>query len=201
MFGKKKPAPAKGADKASKPNKIKIDLAFDRCRESIQTLLDQYQAQIDSLVAKMVSLKKEKRLVELDRYKERLKLVLGRQAKMQNLMDQVDNFSSMVDQAFAQTEVYGALRTVLTETNKIDVTPEIRGMLKQMSEFDDIFSKGLNQMDAVFGRVTSKISDIDTATAATTDAEIDSLVDARLSNLDEATTMEAEEDEGLFDLK
>ena len=94
----------KKVDKNAKPNKVKIELAFDRCKDSVQELLDQYQSTIDGYLAKMVALKKEGRLVEADRYKQKLKLVLGRQAKMNELMDQVEQFSYMIDEAFAKVE-------------------------------------------------------------------------------------------------
>ena len=93
-------------DKNAKPSKVKIEMAFDRCKDSVQELLDQYQATIDGYLAKMVALKKEGRLVEADRYKQKLKLVLGRQAKMNDLMDQVEQFSYMIDEAFAKSAVF-----------------------------------------------------------------------------------------------
>ena len=92
-------------DKNAKPSKVKIEMAFDRCKDSVQELLDQYQATIDGYLAKMVALKKEGRLVEADRYKQKLKLVLGRQAKMNDLMDQIEQFSYMIDEAFAKSAV------------------------------------------------------------------------------------------------
>jgi hypothetical protein len=190
----------KKVDKNAKPNKVKIELAFDRCKESVQELLDQYQATIDSYLAKMVSLKKEGRLAEADRYKQKLKLVLGRQAKMNELMDQVEQFSYMIDEAFAKSAVYDALGAVMGETNKINMSPEIKKMLKQVSEFDDIFSKGLNKMDSIFGKVSRKISDIDSDMSSVHDKEIDDIVSKRLDQYDHQTTVEAEADNDLFKL-
>lgn len=190
----------KKVDKNAKPNKVKIELAFDRCKESVQELLDQYQATIDGYLAKMVSLKKEGRLAEADRYKQKLKLVLGRQAKMNELMDQVEQFSYMIDEAFAKSAVYDALGAVMGETNKINMSPEIKKMLKQVSEFDDIFSKGLNKMDSIFGKVSRKISDIDSDMSSVHDKEIDDIVSKRLDQYDHQTTVEAEADNDLFKL-
>lgn len=190
----------KKVDKNAKPNKVKIELAFDRCKESVQELLDQYQATIDGYLAKMVSLKKEGRLAEADRYKQKLKLVLGRQAKMNELMDQVEQFSYMIDEAFAKSAVYDALGAVMGETNKINMSPEIKKMLKQVSEFDDIFSKGLNKMDSIFGKVSRKISDIDSDMSSVQDKEIDDIVSKRLDQYDHQTTVEAEADNDLFKL-
>lgn len=191
---------AKKNEKDLKPNKVKIELAFDRCKDSIQGLLNQYQANIDKYLAKMVALKREGRLSEADRYKQKLKLVLARQAKMNDLMDQVEQFSYMIDEAFAKNAVYSALGTVMSETNKISVSPEIKNILKQVNDFDDIFTKGLGKMDAIFGKVSRKISDIDQAQSASQDAEIDDIVSRRLEQYDQQTTEEAEVDSNLFNL-
>lgn len=183
-----------------KPNRVKIELAFDRCKDSIQELLNQYQATIDSYLAKMVTLKRERRMTEADRYKQKIKLVLARQAKMQDLIDQVEQFQFMIDEAFAKNDVYGSIGAVLDEANKISVSPEIKKILKQVNEFDDIFTKGIGKMDAIFGKVSKKISDIDSATSAAQDKEIDDIVSARLEQLDEQTTLEASADDSLFKL-
>lgn len=183
-----------------KPNRVKIELAFDRCKDSIQELLNQYQATIDSYLAKMVTLKRERRMTEADRYKQKIKLVLARQAKMQDLIDQVEQFQFMIDEAFAKNDVYGSIGAVLDEANKISVSPEIKKILKQVSQFDDIFTKGIGKMDSIFGKVSQKISDIDSATSAAQDKEIDDIVSARLEQLDEQTTLEASVDDSLFKL-
>ena len=190
----------KKVDKNAKPNKVKIELAFDRCKDSVQELLDQYQSTIDGYLAKMVALKKEGRLVEADRYKQKLKLVLGRQAKMNELMDQVEQFSYMIDEAFAKSAVYDSLGAVMGETNKINMSPEIKKMLQQVNDFDDIFSKGLNKMDSIFGKVSRKISDIDSDMSSVHDKEIDDIVSKRLDQYDHQTTVEAEADNDLFKL-
>ena len=190
----------KKVDKNAKPSKIKIEMAFDKCKDSVQELLDQYQVTIDGYLAKMVALKKEGRIVEADRYKQKLKLVLGRQAKMNELMDQVEQFSYMIDEAFAKSAVYDSLGAVMSETNKINMSPEIKKMLKQVNDFDDIFSKGLNKMDSIFGKVSRKISDIDSDMSNVHDKEIDDIVSKRLDQYDHQTTVEAEADNDLFKL-
>ena len=188
-----------GKNKDVKPNKVKIELALDNCKDSIQELLNQYQTTIDAHLAKIVALKRERRFNEADRYKQKLKLVLARQTKMQDLMDQVEQFAFMIDEAFAKSDVYASIGTVLDEANKISVSPEIKKILKQVSEFDDMFSKGLGKMDAIFGTVSKKISDID-SNSTTFDNEIDDIVSSRLNQLDERTTMEAAADDALFKL-
>ncbi|MGN0814513.1 MAG: hypothetical protein ACI4MH_04690 [Candidatus Coproplasma sp.] len=202
MWGKKAQSKSDKAQeaKSAKPNKIKIQMAFDRCKDSIQQLLDQYQNNIDGYLSKMVALKKEGRVTEAERYKNKLKLVLSRQQKMNDLMDQVDQFSYMIDEAFAKNSVYESLGTVLTETNKINMSPEIKKILQQVNDFDDIFTKGLNKMDTIFGKVSRKISDIDAETSAVQDKEIDEIVARRLEQYDEQTTQQAQMDNSLFSL-
>lgn len=187
-------------NKNAKPNKVKIELAFDGCKDSIQELLDQYQATIDGYLSKMVSLKREGRITEADRYKQKLKLVLSRQAKMNDLLDRVEQFSYMIDEVFAKNAVYNSLGTVLNETNKIDISPEVKKILKQVSDFEDIFSKGLNKLDSVFGKVSQKISDIDNSISASQDSEIDAIVERRLAQYEEQTTREAQTESDVFRL-
>ena len=187
-------------NKSAKPNKVKIELAFDGCKDSIQELLDQYQATIDGYLSKMVSLKREGRIAEADRYKQKLKLVLSRQAKMNDLLDQVEQFSYMIDEVIAKNAVYNSLGTVLNETNKIDISPEVKKILKQVSDFEDIFSKGLNKLDSVFGKVSQKISDIDNNISASQDSEIDAIVERRLAQYEEQTTREAQTESDVFRL-
>lgn len=187
-------------EKKEKPNKIKIDLAFEKCRESIQELLDQYQETIDNYLAKMISLKREGYHTEADRYKQKLKLVLSRQAKMNELMDQVEQFSFMVDEAFAKSAVYDTLGSVMNETNKINMSPEIRKMLKQVNKFDDIFTKRINKLDNVFGKVSRKISEIDSDISTIKDSEIDDIVSKKLESYDRQTTIAAESDISMFKL-
>ena len=187
-------------NKNAKPNEVKIELAFDGCKDSIQELLDQYQSTIDGYLSKMVSLKREGRIAEADRYKQKLKLVLSRQAKMNDLLDQVEQFSYMIDEVFAKNAVYNSLGTVLNETNKIDISPEVKKILKQVSDFEDIFSKGLNKLDSVFGKVSQKISDIDNSISASQDSEIDAIVERRLAQYEEQTTREAQTESDVFRL-
>lgn len=195
MFGKKKKEEVK---KVEKPNRFKIDNAFENCQNTIQTLLDQYQGKIDNYLATMVSLKKQKRYQEADRYKTKMKRVLASQAKMEGLLDQVEQFKFMVDEAFAKNEVYGSLSTALGETNKFDMSVEVKQMLKDMGEFEDNFTKNMSKLDNIFGNVSKKIGDISDESSVQLDGEIDALVNARLNALDEESTKQAEEDEEAF---
>jgi predicted metal-dependent hydrolase len=183
---------------AEKPNKIKIELALERSKESVQNLLNQYENTIQGYLNKMVNLKKEGRMTEAARYKDRLKLVLSRRAKMEDIMDQIEQFGYMIDEAFAKNEVYSTLGMVLGEANKMTVSPELKTIFKQMNEFQDIFTKGLGKMDSIFGKMSSTIMKVDESTASVQDAELDAIVNSQIETYDQQTTVQAEASE--FDM-
>ena len=206
-----------------KPSKVKISIKFDKCKDSIQELLNQYGATIDGYLAKMVNLKKENRFTEADRYKEKLKLVLGRQAKMNDLMDQVEQFQFMIDEAFAKSTVYGTLSEVLDETNKMDMAPQIKKIIKGMknrekmhfivivftqffcsadtyAKFEKSFKKDCLKFDTIFSKISKSVININESTSLQ-DSEFDAIVNARLQSYDEQTTLQAkEESSSLFKL-
>ena len=175
-----------------KPNKIKIELALERSKESVQNLLNQYDTTINGYLNKMVNLKKEGRVTEAARYKDRLKLVLSRKAKMEDIMDQIEQFGYMIDEAFAKNEVYSTLGMVLGEANKMTLSPELKTIFKQMHDFQDIFTKGLGKMDSIFGKMSSTIINVNESTASVNDSEIDSIVNSQIEQYDQQTTAQAE---------
>ena len=175
-----------------KPNKIKIELALERSKESVQNLLNQYDTTINGYLNKMVNLKKEGRVTEAARYKDRLKLVLSRKAKMEDIMDQIEQFGYMIDEAFAKNEVYSTLGMVLGEANKMTLSPELKKIFKQMHDFEDIFTKGLGKMDSIFGKMSSAIINVNESTASVNDSEIDSIVNSQIEQYDQQTTAQAE---------
>ena len=190
MF-KKKPA--------EKPSRVKIEIAFDRCKEAIQELLNDYGTRIEGYLNKITNLKKEKRFSEADRYKEKLKLVIARQAKMMDLMDQVEQFGFMIDEAFAKNTVYGTLGRILNETNKMNMAPEISSIVKNMNNFEKQFKKDCLQFNNIFGKISKSVVNIDNSTY-TQDAEIDSIVNSRMKDYDEETTRRAEIEDDFFNL-
>ena len=186
--------------KKEQPSKFKISMKFEKCTDAIQELLDQYGTTIDGYLAKMVNLKKENRFTEAERYKGKLKLVLARQAKMNDLLDQVEQFKFMIDEAFAKSSVYGTLSEVLDETNKMDMAPQIKKIVKGMNNFEKSFKKDCLKFDAIFSKISNSVININESTSLQ-DAEIDAIVNARLQSYDEQTTLQAKEDSSsLFDL-
>lgn len=193
LFGKKqKPV--------EKPNRIKIQLALDKCKDSIKGLLSQYETTIDGYQNKMVNLKKEGRNMEAETYKNKLKMVLNRRIKMQDLMDKIEQFEFMIDEAFAKNQVYQTMGLVLGEANKMSVSPELKSIFKQMNTFQDIFTEGLGKLDNVFGKISKSIEDVDQSTSNAQDAEIDEIVNRQLEQYDQETTRKAEEGSLNFDV-
>lgn len=196
MFGKKK---EKQKEAPVKPNRFKIEMALERCKESIQGLLDQYSKTEQEYIRKMVDLKKEGRLAEAERYKQKLKMLFARQTKMNDLMDQVEQFGYMIDEAFAKNDVYQSLGMVLGEANKVSVAPELKQILSDVKAFEETFTTGLNKMDSIFGKISRTVEDVNETTATAQDAEIEARVNARLAKVDEETaaTAAAENEETL----
>jgi hypothetical protein len=188
MFGKKK---EKQKEAPVKPNRFKIEMALERCKESIQGLLDQYSKTEQEYIRKMVDLKKEGRLAEAERYKQKLKMLFARQTKMNDLMDQVEQFGYMIDEAFAKNDVYQSLGMVLGEANKVSVAPELKQILSDVKAFEETFTTGLNKMDSIFGKISRTVEDVNETTATAQDAEIEARVNARLAKVDEETTATA----------
>lgn len=188
MFGKKK---EKQKEAPVKPNRFKIEMALERCKESIQGLLDQYSKTEQEYIRKMVDLKKEGRAAEAERYKQKLKMLFARQTKMNDLMDQVEQFGYMIDEAFAKNDVYQSLGMVLGEANKVSVAPELKQILSDVKAFEETFTTGLNKMDSIFGKISRTVEDVNETTATAQDAEIEARVNARLAKVDEETTATA----------
>ena len=139
----------------------------------------------------MVDLKKEGRLAEAERYKQKLKMLFARQTKMNDLMDQVEQFGYMIDEAFAKNDVYQSLGMVLGEANKVSVAPELKQILSDVKAFEETFTTGLNKMDSIFGKISRTVEDVNETTATAQDAEIEARVNARLAKVDEETTATA----------
>ena len=71
---------------------------------------------------------------------------------MNDLMDQVEQFQFMIDEAFAKSTVYGTLSEVLDETNKMDMAPQIKKIIKGMNKFEKSFKKDCLKFDTIFSK-------------------------------------------------
>ena len=180
MFKKKQPEQPQ-----AKPSKFKIQMKLDRCKESIQGLLDQYQNTLDQYQAKRIEYKQRGMNAEADRCREQMKSIVARQAKMYRLMDQVVQFGFMVDEAFAKSEVYQTFGGVLQEAGKITVMPEIKNLLKDLNQFEEIFTKGFSKMDTMFGKITHTVDDVNSSTMNAYDREQEREIENMMKSWDD----------------
>lgn len=177
--------------KKEKPNKIKIEMAFDSCKTAILELLNGYNSRIDDYCLKIKELKSKNLMPEVERYNNKLKLILSKQAKMLNLMDQVEQFGFMIDEAFAKNTVYSTFGSVLAETNKINMAPEVKKIVKSMNSFEKKFKRDCVKFNSIFNKISKSVTDIDNSLYAN-DSELDNFVNSRFKEYDEYTTKEAE---------
>ncbi len=168
-----------------KPNRLKIESKINQCKDSINDMLEEYDNNIQNYINKIVTCKKEHRLSEVDNYKNKLKMTLYRRERMSKLLDQVDSFQMMINEAFAKNEVYSALGTIMNEAGKIQMNPEIKKTLKQMNDFEKSFTKNCNTFDSVFKNIGSSVDSIDKQVANDYDSEIDNIVNDRMKIYDE----------------
>lgn len=186
-------------NKKEQPSQTKISISIMKCKDNIQDMLNLYNGKVEEYITKLVSLKKEKRYADADRCKDRLKVVLANQTKMEDLMDQVEQFEFMINEAFAKYNLYNTLGTALEETNKIVMAPEIKRIIKDLANFEKVFTKNCSRFDSIFGKVKNSVSKIDSNTYSQ-DAEIEAIVNGRLKEYDEKTTKIAtDEISSIFD--
>lgn len=186
--------------KVEKPSRFKIDNAMESCKESIQAMLDNYDSSISAYTDKIVALKKEKRTTEANRFIAKLKQTMFRRERMGQLLDQVESFHMMINEAFAKQNVYQTLGTALSEVNKLSISPEMKTMLKDMKEFEKTFSKGLNSFDSIFSNIGNSMNHIDLDTSNEYDSEITAIVNDKIANMEKTTFNVDEDDKELDDI-
>ena len=186
MFGRKKKT-----TQIEKPNKFRIKMKIDTCKQSIQGILNEYETKIEGYLTKMTNLKKENRFNEAENYKAKLKTILVQQAVMNKMMDRVDEFSFMVDQMLANISIATNFNAILTEVNKIANSESVTSMIKGMDQFQRTFIKESEQFNGTFDSISRLMNEANVATESM-DAEIDAIVNSRLDQYDTQTTMEAE---------
>lgn len=186
--------------KVEKPSRFKIDNAMESCKESIQAMLDNYDSSISAYTDRIVALKKEKRTTEANRFIAKLKQTMFRRERMGQLLDQVESFHMMINEAFAKQNVYQTLGTALSEVNKLSISPEMKTMLKDMKEFEKTFSKGLNSFDSIFSNIGNSMNHIDLDTSNEYDSEITAIVNDKIANMEKTTFNVDEDDKELDDI-
>lgn len=186
--------------KAEKPSRFKIDNAMDTCKESIQNMLNSYDENIDMYTDKIVALRKAKRNAEANRFIEKLKQTMYRRERMSQLYDQVEAFNMMINEAFAKQEVYKTLGTAIGEVNKLNISPEMKTIMKDMKEFESTFAKGLNSFDSIFSNIGKSMNHIDLDTSNEYDSEITAIVNDKIANMEKTSLNVDENEEELDDI-
>ena len=185
-FGKKKEA-------VEKPNKVRIDIKFDKVRENITERLDSYENKLEIIRQKIVSAKQEGNNIEAKNQALNYKQVSIYKHKTQDLLNKLENFQFMIDEAFTKMELYETFGEVMGEVSKINASVEVKGMLKDIQSFEKNFSAQFQKLDQMFGLVTKSISDVDQSTKTEIDAELEAQLEREMQQLEEDTTNQAQE--------
>lgn len=185
LFSKKKD---KGVEvKAEKPNRFKIENQFSRCRDSIDSMLEAYDQNINLYMNKIIACKQENKRLEADRYLGKLKQVMYRKERMAQLYDQIESFEMMINEAFAKNDVYQTLGTALNEVNKGSMISELQNITSDMQKFEKNFTESCNFFDHIFDNVGKSINSIDLDTSNDFDDEISAIVNDKVKQLEETT--------------
>ena len=185
-FGKKK-------EEIEKPNKIKIDIKFDKVRDSITERLDAYENKLEIIRQKIVAAKRANNNIEAKHQADNYKQISVYKYKTQDLLNKLENFQFMIDEAFTKMELYETFGEVMGEVSKINASVEVKGMLKDIQSFEKNFSAQFQKLDQMFGVVTKSISDVDQSTKTEIDSELEAQLDREMQQLDEDTTSQAQE--------
>lgn len=185
-FGKKKEA-------VEKPNKVRIDIKFDKVRENITERLDSYENKLEIIRQKIVSAKQAGNNLEAKNQTANYKQVSIYKHKTQDLLNKLENFQFMIDEAFTKMELYETFGEVMGEVSKINASVEVKGMLKDIQSFEKNFSAQFQKLDQMFGLVTKSISDVDQSTKTEIDAELEAQLEREMQQLEEDTTNQAQE--------
>jgi hypothetical protein len=185
-FGKKK-------EVVEKPNKVRIDIKFDKVRENITERLDSYENKLEIIRQKIVSAKQAGNNLEAKNQTANYKQVSIYKHKTQDLLNKLENFQFMIDEAFTKMELYETFGEVMGEVSKINASVEVKGMLKDIQSFEKNFSAQFQKLDQMFGLVTKSISDVDQSTKTEIDAELEAQLEREMQQLEEDTTNQAQE--------
>ena len=188
MFGKKK-------EEQPKPSKFKIQMSIDRCKDSIQEMLDRYDEQQEEYLNKAREAAKQHRNMDVKRYVGRAKMMAQHKAKMDIMYDRVDQLSFMVEEAFAKKEFAATLGSALGEVSRVSLDLDVKGLMKDLKNFEDIFGKTFAGMDSVFDSISGSVNKVDESTSNAIDAEINERLDQEYDELEQQIIQEADSSE------
>lgn len=176
-----------------KPNKVKIDVKFDKVRDAINERLEEYDNKLDIIRQKVVQYKQQGNTLEANRCMNTYRQTSIYRHKTVELLDKLEQFQFMIDEAFTKMDLYETVGEVMGEVSKINVSPEVKGMLKDLKNFEGEFVNQFNKLDQMFGVVTDSINNVDTSTKTQIDTELQAQIDREMKQFEEDTTNQAQE--------
>ena len=200
LFGTNDTKSKKNKKEEPKINVSAIENSFDATREKVQEMVDSYDMQIENYTNKVVACLKQKRKSEANRYKEKLKQIMFRRERMNQLYDQIDSFQMMINEALAKNEVYKTLGNTLAQVNTIKMNPQMTSIIKEMKKFEKDFADSVSSFDRIFDNVGGSINKIDLDSSNEFDSEIKSIVDDKLQQMEDTTFNVEEKDDAIDDL-
>ena len=135
--------------KKEKPNKIKIDMAFENCMDSIQNSLDEYELQKQGYINKIIFCKQRQDVDGEEFNKQRIIEVLSRRKEMSNLYAQVDSFKMEINELFQKMEIAQTIGLVTGEVSKIFVDKNMKALVKKLDAFPKKYQNFLLVFDGL----------------------------------------------------
>ena len=170
--------------KKEKPNKIKIDMAFENCMDSIQNSLDEYELQKQGYINKIIFCKQRQDVDGEEFNKQRLIEVLSRRKEMSNLYAQVDSFKMEINELFQKMEIAQTIGLVTGEVSKIFVDKNMKALVKKLDAFPKKYQKIMVQFDGILGKVNKSMTKVDSVNNKKFEASINNAVKKEMELLD-----------------
>lgn len=170
--------------KKEKPNKIKIEMAFENCIDSIQKSLDEYELQKQGYINKIIFCKQQQDVDGEEFNKQRLIEVLSRKKEMNNLYAQVDSFKMEINELFQKMEITQTIGVVAGEVSKIFVDKNMKALVKKLGTFPKRYQKVMVQFDGILGKVRGSMNKVDTVNSKKFEASIKRAVDKEMEMLE-----------------
>lgn len=171
-------------EKKEKPDKIKIDIKFELVSDSINNSISLYDDKIDAIKQKIVLCKKEGNNLEVKRLMESLKQQLIFRHRTTEILDKLEQFKFLIDEAFMKMDMYKTIGEVMKEVGKVNMSAEVKGVLKELKAFNNKFSKKFDKLDRMFSSVDKSMNKVDADTNQEIDAELESQIEKEMQQAD-----------------
>ncbi len=176
-------------DKKNKtPNKVQIDVKFDMVSDSINNHISIYDEKIDALKQKITLSKKQGDNLEVKRLMETLRQQLIFRHKTTEILNKLEQFKFMIDEAFMKMDLYKTIGEVMKEVGKVNMSSEVKGILGELKSFNNKFSKKFEKMDTMFSSVNASINKVDSSTNQEIDEELAKQIEDEIEQADKDTT-------------